>query len=102
LLLAPIAAVAQFDHQHTAWSALLKKYVDVVDGGKASRVHYAALARDGQALDAYLAALSAVSTREFGTWSKPQQLAFLINAYNAHMIELILVSSRYERFHDNW
>ena len=38
----------------------------------------------------YLDALSAVSEADYRRWSKPQQLAFLINAYNAYTVELIL------------
>ncbi len=93
LLAAACAATparAQFDHTHAAWTALLKKHVLLVDGGKASRVHYAAFAQDRPALKAYLAALSGVTEADFGTWSKPQQMAFLINAYNAYTVEKIL------------
>ena len=42
------------------------------------------MASDRAALQAYLAALSAVSAAAFGAFSKPQQMAFLINAYNAY------------------
>jgi len=41
-------------------------------------------------LKAYLDTLSAVSAARYGGWSRPQQLAFLINAYNAFTVELIL------------
>ena len=95
-----VSAHAQFDHQHKAWSELLKKHVVVIDGGKASQVRYAALARDREALKAYLASLSKVSAAEFRDWSKEQQLAFLINAYNAHMVELIL--TRYPNINSVW
>lgn len=83
-------AQVQFDHQHTAWTALLKKHVVLVDDGKASRVHYAGLARDRAALKAYLDTLSKVAERDFRSWSKEQRLAFLINAYNAATVEKIL------------
>lgn len=84
------AAFAQFDHTHAAWNALLKKHVVVVDGGKASQVRYAGFAQDRAALKAYLDALSKVTEAEFKSWTKPQQMAFLINAYNAFTIEKIL------------
>ena len=101
MLALPFArAHAQFDHRHQAWSELLKKHVVVIDGGKASQVRYAALAIDRAALKAYLASLSAVSDAGFRGWSKEQQLAFLINAYNAHMIELIL--TRYPNIKSVW
>ena len=34
--------------------------------------------------------LSGVTKAEFDTWPKPQQMSFLINAYNAFTVELIL------------
>lgn len=101
MLALPFArAHAQFDHQHKAWSDLLKKHVVLIDGGKASRVRYAALASDREQLKAYLATLSKVSRDEFSGWAKEQQLAFLINAYNAHMVELIL--TRYPNIKSVW
>jgi hypothetical protein len=90
LALAPIAALAQFDHTHAAWDALLKKHVKVVDGGKASQVRYADFAKDRAALKAYLAAVSKVTPAEFAAWPKAERMAFLVNAYNAFTVELIL------------
>ena len=79
-----------FDHSHAAWSALLKKHVALIDGGKASQLRYAGMAQDRGALKAYLGALASVNAAAFDTFSKPQQMAFLINTYNAHTVELIL------------
>ena len=93
-------ASAQFDHQHKAWGELLKKHVVLIEGGKASQVRYAAIAKDRDALKAYLASLTKVSEAAFKGWSKDQQLAFLINAYNAHMVELIL--TRYPNIKSVW
>ena len=87
----PLTATAQaFDHDHKPWAALLKKHVVLIDGGKASQVRYAGLAQERAALKNYLATLSTVSTQEFSGWTKPQQMAFLINAYNAYTAEKIL------------
>lgn len=86
----PGAAVASFDHSHARWSALLARHVAVLDGGRASQVRYAGFARDRGELKAYLDALSGVSEAEFARWSKPEQIAFLINAYNAFTVEKIL------------
>ena len=63
--------------------------------GQASQLRYAGMAADRAALKAYLDARSAVSASAFAGWSKPQQMAFLINAYNAFTVELIL--TRYPR-----
>jgi hypothetical protein len=90
-LAAPLAARAQaFDHSHAAWTALLKKHLVVQRGGQATQVRYAAFAADRAALKNYLDALSAVPQATFDGWSKAQQYAFLVNAYNAFTVELIL------------
>lgn len=93
LIAATAAAPARaedFDHGHGAWSALLRMHVLPIDGGKASQVRYAAMAADRPALQAYLRALSAVSAPAFERFAKAEQMAFLINAYNAYTIELVL------------
>jgi hypothetical protein len=69
---------------------LLAKHVRYVENGNASRVDYAGFARDRAALKAVLAEYSQVPRAQFDGWSKPQQQAFLINAYNAFTIEKIL------------
>ena len=72
-----------FDQTHAAWDALLKRDVVVAPGGNASRVDYAAFKRDQDALNLYVDSLSAVTAGEYQAWTREQQLAFLINAYNA-------------------
>lgn len=94
------AAYAQFDHQHKAWTALLKKHVVLIDGGKASQVRYSEIAKDRAALRGYIDSLSKVDESEFKKWSKDEQLAFLMNAYNANMIELVL--TRYPKIESIW
>jgi hypothetical protein len=83
-------ATAAFDHSHAAWDALLKKHVVLINGGVASQLDYRGMQRDHAALKAYTDALAQVSQREFDGWSKDQRLAFLINAYNAYTVELVL------------
>ena len=83
-------AQAQFDHTHVVWNALLAKHVVLVEDAKASRVRYTGLARDRATLQGYLAALSAVAAGDYAGWTKAQQMAFLINAYNAYTVEKIL------------
>ncbi len=79
------AACEPFDHEHRAWGALLARHVR--DG----TVDYAAWKREGTAsLDAYLASLAAVSPACFAAFSEPQQIAFLIDAYNAATVRLVL------------
>ena len=85
-----VASAWAFDHQHRAWDQLLKKQVVWIENGTASRVSYTGIQQDHAQLTSYLDSLSAVRQGEFTTWTKHQQLAFLINVYNAFTIELIL------------
>ncbi len=87
MLLSPSAFA--FDHSHENWSALLDAHVTWIDG-VASQVDYAGIAENRDALDAYLAELVDVTPRAYKKWTEDQQLAFLINAYNAYTIELVL------------
>lgn len=84
-------ARAEFNHE--VWDDLLQHHVKVIDGGKATQVDYRALAQSRAILTGYLRTLSTISQAEFDRWPKPDQLAFLINAYNSWTVELIL--SRY-------
>jgi hypothetical protein len=97
LLLAASRSALAFDHQHSAWTALLARHVVVAADGNSSTVRYAGMAADRAALRAYLDSLTAVTTEAFSGWSKAQRLAFLINAYNAFTVELIL--TRHPRLH---
>jgi hypothetical protein len=88
LCVAGIAPAAGVDHDQ--WNALLQRHVRVLDGGKASQVDYAGMRAEQPLLREYLAHLGAVSPTEFASWSKADQLALLINAYNASTVELVL------------
>ena len=81
-------AANQFDH--SAWDTLLQQHVVLIEGGKASQVDYQGFADDKASLNTYLKALEQVSQSEFDAWPNQDQLAFLINAYNAWTVELIL------------
>jgi len=91
-------AAHAFDHQ--PWNFLLKKHVVVVHEGRASQVRYEGMARDRAALKAYLDSLSRVGEAEFQGWPKAEQMAFLINAYNAFTVEKIL--TRYPDIRSIW
>lgn len=78
------SSAGAFDHSHAKLDATLKQQV------KNGRVHYAALKANRSNLDQYLAECSRVSQAEFGAWSPPQQLAYLINLYNAATLQLII------------
>ena len=68
---------------YTGFDRLLKKYVD-----NRGLVNYKAFKTDSTALDAYLTLLS--ENPPTANWSKPEQIAYWINAYNAYTIRLIL------------
>lgn len=77
-----------FDHSHSPFDQVLKDHV--VNRGHESVVRYKALAKNPSALDTYLASVSKVSEAEYGAWTEPQKLAFLINTYNAFTLKLIV------------
>ena len=85
-------ATAGFDHNHAVWTDLLKKNVVASAGGKSSLVDYGSIKKDRATLQAYLKRLSGVSEPEFQNFSRDEQLAFLINAYNAFIIDLVVES----------
>jgi len=77
-----------FSHQHTLWNEILNKYVDADRG--VSYVDYRSIRGNQATLNQYLEELESVSLEEYQGWSKPQRLAFLINAYNAFTVKLIV------------
>ena len=85
-----LPAWAQFDHGYAGWDALLKKHVRWLPDQKQSRVDYDGFKADRAALKKVLDAMSAVPQAEFERWPREQQMAFLVNAYNAFTVELIL------------
>jgi hypothetical protein len=89
-LLATFTQAQGFDHNYAAWDTLLKKHVKWLPDNKQSRIDYAGFAKDRAELKKTLDTLSAVPKTEFDGWSKEQRMAFLINAYNAFTVEVIL------------
>lgn len=79
-----------FDHAYLSWGALLGKHVHWLPDHKQSRVAYAGMAADRDALKGVLDGFSALTPAAFAGFSRTQQMAFLINAYNAFTIELVL------------
>jgi hypothetical protein len=77
---------------HSVWNDLLQQHITVLQEGQATQVDYAGMATDRVALKSYLQALEAVKRADFDAWPPAQQLAFLINAYNAWTVELILTA----------
>jgi len=83
-----VVQAAGFDH--TIWDGLLKKHVLTLRGGQASQLNYAGMSVDHSQLKTYLTQLSRVTRTEFDGWDKATQLAYLLNAYNAYTVELVL------------
>lgn len=73
-----------FDHNHTLWDKALKTY------SSQGLVKYAALQKNDQDLKNYLDSLASVSKTQYDSFTKDQQLAFWINAYNAFTVKAIL------------
>lgn len=88
LLLAATSPAMAFDHQ--PWDALLKRHVVVIDGGQITQTDYAGMQGQRQDLQRYLQSIAEISQTAFDKWPSDKQLAFLINAYNAWTVELIL------------
>jgi hypothetical protein len=74
---------APFDHAHSQYGKVLRQ---ITQGGL---VDYAALKSTPRDLAAYLDEAFAVSKSEFEKWNKAQQIAFLINLYNASILKVV-------------
>lgn len=80
----------RFDH--AIWDNLLREHVHMTQQEHTSRVNYSGFALYHGLLSKYLSQLSQVKKSDFSNWNKAEQLAFLINAYNAFTIEMMLRS----------
>lgn len=90
LLLFVHAAPAFGEFDYGFWNLLLSKYVIVSADGLSTAVDYASLGTNREPLQSYLEETSRVSRADFDAWDTSDQLAFLINLYNAATVELIL------------
>lgn len=77
-----------FDHSHQKFSNILDEHV--IEMGTQSKVNYSKLVKNPKELSDYLNELSSLSDEEFKSFSNEQQLAFLINAYNAFTLKLVI------------
>lgn len=78
------AFASEFDHSHALFDKTLKRHVHN------GFVDYAGLKTDSSDLDQYLTGLEAVTEADFNQWTRPQQIAYLTNLYNARTLRLIL------------
>ena len=82
------AVYAEFDH--SLWDSLLSRNVVSLNQGLSTQVDYDAMLDERAQLQDYLGNLSKINKQDFDTWLETEQLAFLINAYNAWTLELVL------------
>nr|WP_229817214.1 DUF547 domain-containing protein [Thalassotalea profundi] len=75
---------------HKGWNTLLSMHVVVSNDNHSTAVDYTGIKSKETELKAYLDLLTAITQAEFDGWGKAKQLAFLINAYNAWTVELIV------------
>jgi hypothetical protein len=83
-LFATSAGARKFDRSHKHYGSVLKLYV------KDELVDYSGLKSNPKDLSLYLDETAAVSEADFKSWTQEQQLAFLINLYNAETLRLII------------
>ena len=81
----PLQAV---DHSYRDYNKLLKG--NVVLRGPQSWVRYGNMKKDPALLDRFVENIESVSHQEYKGWTGNQKKAFLINAYNALTLKLIL------------
>jgi uncharacterized protein DUF547 len=72
-----------FDQTHTLYSNVVREYV------KDGSVDYRGIKSNPDDLKNYLDQTSTITKGEFDKWTRDQQLAFLINVYNAGTLDLI-------------
>ena len=79
-----VQTVDSFDHRYRAYGALLRAHV--TDG----RVDYTTLRARREKLDDIVAAFGHVTGPELERWSREEQIAYWINAYNVFTLQAIV------------
>lgn len=73
-----------FDHSHASFTQILSSHV------RGENFDYAKLSKNPDALGAYLDGLAKVGKSDFNGWQKNEQMAYLINLYNAATLKLVI------------
>jgi hypothetical protein len=73
----------QWDNTHKAWNQVVSMHV------QNGVVNYQAIKTSPESLDLYLRQLAEVEESDFKKWDKKEQMAYLINAYNAFTAKII-------------
>ena len=79
---------SEFDHSYKSFQRVLDKFV--VSQGPQTTVKYGELKSNSLELETFLSKISQVKIEAYDTWTSNQKLAFLINAYNAYTLKLII------------
>lgn len=82
--LSMLATAGSFDQSHAALTKILEKHANK------SGVDYAGMKKEPAALATYLDTLADVPESAFKQFSREQQMAFLINLYNAATLKLVV------------
>jgi hypothetical protein len=90
LMSVSLVAQASQSFNHQDWNELLERHVYPINVGASTEVDYKGMQDQHKLLKHYLSNIAAVSQTQFDSWSSSEQLAFLINTYNAATVELIL------------
>lgn len=90
-----LAQPGRTDELHAIYTDLLQEHVDAE-----GLVDYQAILDSPQTLNAYLDRLSGISSEEYEAWNEHQQLAFLLNLYNAATLKLIVAHYPLESIKD--
>jgi hypothetical protein len=86
----PASHVHAFDQQGAAPDALHRPFDQILDlNVRDGLVYYRALRASRAGLDRYATSLN-VTAAAYQTWSRDQQMAFWLNAYNAFVLETIV------------
>jgi hypothetical protein len=88
ILLVPLQIAFGLDHEHKKFTTVLSKHLKIINSQ--SLVNYKNLKEKPNLLNSYLNDISAVTKQEYSKFNSDQQLAFLINAYNAYTLKLII------------
>lgn len=81
---AALGARGSFDHEYQAYGRVLAAHV------QGARVDYRALAANRASLDKVVSGFGVPDARTIASWSRPQQLVYWINAYNAFTLKAVI------------
>ncbi len=73
-----------FDHEYKNYSDVLSKHV------RNGLVDYASLQKDRSGIDLFVKEIGMVTNQEYLAWSRDQQLAYWINAYNGWFLQIVI------------